>query len=77
MQYNRKDDGSLERLPAVHVDTGMGFERLVSVLQNKRSNYDTDIFTPIFAEIQSVTGARPYEGRVGAADPDRIDMAYR
>ncbi|MFN3817250.1 alanine--tRNA ligase-related protein, partial [Brevundimonas sp.] len=77
MQYSREPDSSLRPLPAKHVDTGMGFERLVSVLQDKRSNYDTDIFTPILDAIQQVTGARAYGGAVGAADTDRVDMAYR
>src|SRR6185437_269936 len=52
IQYNRKRDGSLELLPAKHVDTGMGFERLVRVFQNKKSNYDTDIFIGTIAEIE-------------------------
>ncbi|KAJ3768728.1 tRNA synthetases class II (A)-domain-containing protein [Lentinula raphanica] len=77
IQFNREDDGSLKSLPAKHVDTGMGFERLVSVVQDKRSNYDTDVFSPIFAKIQDLTGVRPYEGRFGEDDVDGIDTAYR
>ncbi|MGN6603711.1 MAG: alanine--tRNA ligase [Ginsengibacter sp.] len=55
IQFNRKKDGSLELLPAKHVDTGMGFERLVRVLQNKKSNYDTDIFKPAIEEIEHLS----------------------
>ncbi len=58
MQFNRKKDGSLENLPAKHVDTGLGFERLVRVIQNKTSNYDTDIFSGTIAEIEKITGKK-------------------
>jgi alanyl-tRNA synthetase len=56
MQFNRKADGSLEPLPAMHVDTGMGFERLVRVIQGKTSNYDTDIFAPMIHFVEQATG---------------------
>lgn len=55
IQYNRKADGTLEPLPAMHVDTGMGFERLVRAIQNKSSNYDTDVFTGTIAEVEKIT----------------------
>jgi len=56
IQFNRKANGQLEKLPATHVDTGMGFERLCMVVQNKKSNYDTDVFSPIINEIERLTG---------------------
>ncbi|KAJ3291258.1 hypothetical protein HDU79_002581 [Rhizoclosmatium sp. JEL0117] len=77
MQYNREPDRSLRPLPNKHIDTGAGLERVTSVLQNKRSNYDTDAFMGIFKKIQDMTGARPYQGLVGADDKDGIDTAYR
>jgi len=77
IQFNRESDGTLKELPAKHVDTGMGFERLTSILQGKDSNYDTDIFMPIFAQIQEICKCRPYQGLVGVEDKDLIDMAYR
>jgi len=58
IQYNRKKDGTLELLPAKHVDTGMGFERLVRVLQNRKSNYDTDIFAGTIEAIEKISGKK-------------------
>merc|ERR1719230_436703 len=77
MQFNRETDGSLTELPAKSVDTGMGLERVASVLMDKRSNYDTDLFTKIFDAIQASTKCRPYTGKVGPDDKDHVDMAYR
>lgn len=70
IQYNHLEDGTLEKLPAKHVDTGMGFERLVSVCQGRRSNYDTDLFTPLFAELEQLTGVAYGAG-------ERTDVALR
>ncbi len=56
MEFNRKADGSLEKLPAQHVDTGMGFERLCVVLQGKQSNYDTDVFQPLISFLENLSG---------------------
>ncbi|KAK8821093.1 hypothetical protein WA538_005724 [Blastocystis sp. DL] len=84
MQYSRDASGKLHLLPARHVDTGMGFERLTSILQGKMSNYDTDVFTPIFAEIHRVAGVGPYTGLVAGQngvdkndEEAKKDMAYR
>ena len=77
IQFNREEDKSLTPLPNKHIDTGLGFERLVSILQDKPSNYDTDVFSPLFERIQKVTGARPYRGKFGIEDTDGIDTAYR
>uniref|UniRef100_A0A3Q1GL50 Alanine--tRNA ligase n=1 Tax=Acanthochromis polyacanthus TaxID=80966 RepID=A0A3Q1GL50_9TELE len=78
MQYNREADLSLRRLPQFSVDTGMGLERLVSVLQGKRSTYDTDLFTPLLHAVHQVcVMAAPYGGRTGSEDQDRVDLAYR
>ena len=77
IQFDRVEGGKLNVLPAQHVDTGMGLERIVSVLQDKLSNYDTDVFTPIFEAIKKLTGARAYSGKLGAEDVDGVDEAYR
>ena len=58
MEFNRKADGSLEKLPAQHVDTGMGFERLCMAIQKKTSNYDTDVFTPLLNFISNAAGVK-------------------
>ena len=70
MEFNRKANGSLERLPQQHVDTGMGFERLCMVLQGKTSNYDTDVFTDLIHEVEKI-------GNVKYGDNFTIDMAIR
>ncbi|KAL0125102.1 hypothetical protein PUN28_004327 [Cardiocondyla obscurior] len=77
IQYNRELDGSLKSLPRKHIDCGLGLERLVSVIQNKRANYDTDLFMPLFAAIEKGTGAPPYQGKIGDDDINGFDMAYR
>ncbi|CAO3583770.1 unnamed protein product [Absidia cylindrospora] len=77
IQFNREQGGKLRPLPNKHIDTGLGLERLVSILQNKYSNYDTDVFTPIFDKIKELTGARDYAGKLGDEDADGVDTAYR
>ncbi|MGZ0015113.1 alanine--tRNA ligase [Yeosuana sp. AK3] len=70
MQYNRKANGSLESLPNKHIDTGMGFERLCMVLQGVQSNYDTDVFTPIIREIETIAN-KDY------GKDEKVDVAIR
>ena len=70
IQYNRKANGNLELLPQKHVDTGMGFERLCMVLQNKQSNYDTDVFQPIIQSIAKASGKK-------YGDNQQADIAMR
>jgi len=79
MQFNRERDGSLIKLPAPCVDTGMGLERVASVLLGKTSNYDIDVFAKLFDAIRAVVGPQlpPYGGKVGEADVGLVDMAYR
>ncbi|XP_049575574.1 alanine--tRNA ligase, mitochondrial [Syngnathus scovelli] len=75
MQYNRERDGELHALPCRSVDTGLGLERLLSILQGKRSNYDTDLFTPLMDAIHRRSAAPPYGGQTGPEA--RMDTAYR
>ena len=83
MQFNRKADGSLEPLKMHVIDTGLGFERLVRLLQGKNSNYDTDIFTPIIAEIERLSGKKYNhtfpEGPNGEGvnEEEKVDIAIR
>ena len=78
IQFNRDEPGGgLTTLPAKHVDTGMGLERLTSLLQDKRSNYDIDAFAPLFAKINELSTMGPYTGLVGSEDVDLKDTAYR
>ncbi|MCQ9635515.1 alanine--tRNA ligase [Chryseobacterium sp. WG23] len=72
MEFNRKADKSLEKLPAQHVDTGMGFERLCMALQGKSSNYDTDVFTPLISKVEELSGKK-YTGIL----TDEKDIAIR
>jgi alanyl-tRNA synthetase len=72
MEFNRKADGSLEKLPNKHVDTGMGFERLCMALQGKTSNYDTDVFTPLISKVEELSGKK-YTGIL----EDEKDIAIR
>lgn len=67
IQYNRDETGKLHELPAKHVDTGMGFERVCAVLQNKKSNYDTDVFTPVINAVSKLCGI-PYDLSLPADD---------
>ena len=70
MQFNRKANGELEPLPAKHVDTGMGFERLCMIMQGKKSNYDTDVFQPTISRIAAMAGKR-------YGDDEKADVAMR
>mmetsp|Transcript_16604 Transcript_16604/g.35873 ORF Transcript_16604/g.35873 Transcript_16604/m.35873 type:complete len:450 (-) Transcript_16604:1840-3189(-) len=76
IQFNRDENG-LTPLPAKHVDTGMGLERLCSLLQGVDSNYDIDAFKPLFDTIESLASVGPYEGKLGSEDVTLKDTAYR
>ena len=77
MEFNRKADGSLEKLPAQNVDTGMGFERLCMVLQGKQSNYDTDVFTPLIQKVEEITKTRYTNGIQVTPEQEQINVAIR
>src|SRR5688572_13196648 len=92
IQFNANPDGTFSPLPARHVDTGMGFERVTSIIQGtkqftdfanaKISNYETDIFRPIFDEIERLSGKTyactlPQSGSTGATDQEKVDVAFR
>ncbi|CAB9513285.1 Alanine--tRNA ligase [Seminavis robusta] len=77
IQYNRNSPTDLATLPAQHIDTGMGLERLVSILQGKSSNYDIDVFTPLFDAIAKHSKVGPYQRKVLEDDVTLRDTAYR
>ncbi|NRS90070.1 alanyl-tRNA synthetase [Flavobacterium sp. 7E] len=79
MEFNRKADGSLEKLPAQHVDTGMGFERLCMAIQNVTSNYDTDVFTPLIAKVEEITGLKYTSNEIKniSEEQDKTNIAIR